>query len=164
MCLVQWISCAITGMYDNGTSFWNRSLQSCLRSVIPCIGCCLWTVYVRFICIHIWFPFFPICSDSTQVLDSKWQDIKSFHVKLWQWWGIPPQYTAFVSILNAMCGWRGLGWSVRCGCVCDCHETWIRTTLETRRCVLWRCRVATRPYITLLGIWSSRKSDPVGSM
>jgi hypothetical protein len=164
MCLIQWISCAISGMGDNETSFWNKSRQCCFRPVIPRIGCRLYTVYVRFIGIHIWFPFFPTCSDSTQVLDSKWQDIKSFHVKLWQWWGISPQYTAFVSVLDAMCGWRWLGWIVRCGCVCDCHETWIRTTVQTRRCVLWRCRGATSPYITLLGIWSSRKRDPVGSM
>jgi len=75
--------CAITSMDDNETSsFGNRNLQSCSRPVIPRIGCCMWAVYIRFICIHNWSPFFPICSDSMQVLDSEWPDIVSFRDKL----------------------------------------------------------------------------------
>jgi len=83
VCLVQWISWAITSMDDNETSSsGNRSLQSCSRPVIPRIWCCMWAVYIRFICIHNWSPFFPICCDSKQVLDSEWPDIMSFHDKL----------------------------------------------------------------------------------
>jgi hypothetical protein len=37
---------------------------------------------ISFICVHNWSPFFPICFDSTQVLDSKWPEIVSFHNKL----------------------------------------------------------------------------------
>ena len=73
----------ITKMDDNETSsFGNRSLQSCSRPVIPRIGCCKWTVYISFICVRDWSPFFPICFDGTQVRDSEWPDILSFHDKL----------------------------------------------------------------------------------
>jgi hypothetical protein len=57
-------------MYENETSsFGNWSLQSCSRPVMPPMGC-MWAVYVSFICTHNWSPFFLICFDSTQVLDS----------------------------------------------------------------------------------------------
>jgi len=36
-----------TSMHDNETSsFGNRSLQSCSRHVIPCIGFCMWNVNI----------------------------------------------------------------------------------------------------------------------
>jgi len=70
-------------MDDNETpSFGNMSLHSCSRTVIPLMECGMRKVYRGFNGVRIWSPFFLICFDNTQVLDSERPDIVFLHDKL----------------------------------------------------------------------------------